>query len=65
MIYITRDFDRADSAGAEGMFQVISVIYDGEDITDQEKVGKFYSSGEAVIKDYGFNPATTDWEYDD
>lgn len=65
MIYITRDFDRAESAGVEGMFQVISVTNDGVDITDRIDVGKFYKSGEAVIKDAGFNPAITDWEYDD
>jgi hypothetical protein len=65
MIYITRDFDRSESVGAAGMFQVISVTIDEEDVTDRINVGKFYKSGDGVIKDLGFNPAITDWEYDD
>lgn len=66
MLKFGLDFERAESAGAEGMFQVISVFdeLNGLDLTNKIDQGKFYSSVEEVIKELGFDPELTDYEID-
>lgn len=65
MIYIYPDYEVAERSGAEGMFQVISLMDDDQDITDNIDQGKFYHSGEQVIKDLGRDPNKTDWIFED
>lgn len=60
-VVIQQDYDRGESAGAEGMFQVSSVYgYDSDDnetdLTNQIDQGTFYKSGRSVVKDLGLNP---------
>lgn len=64
MLKFDLDYERAESVGAEGMFQVISVFdeFSGKDLTNKIDQGKFYSSVEEVMKELGFDPEVTDYE---
>lgn len=64
MIYIYPDYEVAERAGAAGMFQIISIREDDLDITDKVDQGKFYHTGDEVLKDIGLNPKKTDWEFE-
>jgi hypothetical protein len=61
VILIQADYETAERIGALGTFQVISVTVDGVDSTNKVDQGKHYHSGEEVVVDLGYNPATTDW----
>ncbi|WP_054956495.1 hypothetical protein [Paenibacillus dakarensis] len=61
------DWETSESAGAGGMFQVISIKDDdNNDVTGQYKInpGKHYSNLEEVVEDMGLNPTTVDYEED-
>lgn len=67
MIRIFPDYETAERSGAEGMFQIYSVVkideYDNEtNLTEKINQGKFYRTGKEVLEDLGLNPKTTDFE---
>lgn len=61
IIRITPDYEIAESCGAGGTFQVISIIEiaengDETDITKKVDQGYHYHSAEEVIRDLGLDP---------
>ncbi|GIP08230.1 hypothetical protein J1TS5_04000 [Paenibacillus macerans] len=69
-IVIQPDYDRAESSGAEGMFQVITVYGynaddEGFDLTHKIDQGAFFRTGKGAAKKLGFIPEEIDIELED
>lgn len=67
MIEIYADYETPSNAGADGLFQIISVTYIDEfgnekDLTSKVDQGKFYRGGKAVLKDLNLDPDKVDFE---
>ncbi|EJQ88382.1 hypothetical protein IGW_05061 [Bacillus cereus ISP3191] len=67
MIQIHADYETPSNAGADGLFQIFSVILIDEngketDLTDQIDQGDFYRNAKQVLKDLNL-PLDTDYEF--